>query len=666
MAADTRKPLANASIDASQGWDIGMHGMMSVSGKTDAEGRFRVNPYAAKSYTVTVFGPEGSAYLAKQIEFKWSDTEREHDVRVELPRGVRVHGTIAEEASGKPVAKATVRYTAHRNNPHAKDVPLLGVDQPTELTDEQGRFSIAVPAGAGHLTAKSATGEYVLKELDERQIFEGRPGGQRLYVNADAALDLPADAGEYAVDFKIRRGVTVLGEMVRADGRRPERLVMLHRGMTLISDDFRSDSPTMIAGNRFEVRCVPPDGEYQVFFLDPDAKQCKLFVARGRDAGKPLRVELEPCGSLTVRFLDPDGKPVAGHSPSLMIVFTSGKPKNDFSNKKDMPQADETFVQNFDRVNCWDMATDESGRITIPTLIPGLTYRLLEISDKRQADKPWTYREITVKPGEHLTLPDIVIRNSDVLQRAEENWTKTQKLQAMKAATPSAANSGESPKQMPTGTTSAVQAPTVERAMSNAAAQMPQSATAPATDQKPFAAISDNAPLQIRGHVVGPDGKAVPGAKLFLLYWNSGKMPERGVKPWAESNAEGRFDFSVKKSDFDPAAGDDWIYSRIVATADGFGFAVGLMADFDASGNIRRFAPPRVIGYLAKLLAGKQLALRLAPDDAPLTGRIVSLEGKPIVALASRSRNCGRTSKEVSTPGRKRPRNPSPISTRSA
>ena len=109
VAADTGNPLANAAIDATQGLDNGMNGMKFVLGKTDVEGRFRVNPYAAKSYTVTAFGPQGSAYLAKQIEFKWSDTEREYDVRAELPRGVRVHGTIVEEASGKPVAKATVR-----------------------------------------------------------------------------------------------------------------------------------------------------------------------------------------------------------------------------------------------------------------------------------------------------------------------------------------------------------------------------------------------------------------------------------------------------------------------------------------------------------------------------------------------------------------------------
>jgi protocatechuate 3,4-dioxygenase beta subunit len=632
VAVDTGKPLANAPIQANQNWEGDFNrGMFAIEGKTDAEGRFRVNPYAAKAYTVTAVGAKGMPYLAKQIEIKWSETEREHEMRIELPRGVLVRGTVVEEPSGQPVAKATVRYTASSRNVGARGIPLYGLFQPTELSDELGHFTIAVPAGPGHLTVKSATGEYVLKELDARQIAEGRPGWRRLYVNADAAIEPADDAREQPIQFKIHRGASVAGELVRSDGRPPQRTIMLHRGLMLpYSDEFWMANPAMFAGNRFEIRGVPPDDDLPVFLLDPDARQGKRLAVRASDSGQPLRVKLDPCGSLTMRFVDLEGKPIAGHSPSLMMVFTPGKSLYDFGNNADGPRADETFIQNFDRVNNGDPTSDETGRVIFPALIPGVAYRLMEIAEKDQEQKPPKYREITVKPGERLELPDIVIRNPDVLRYAEDERMKKQKEQAMKAATPSAANSGESPKQMPTGTTSAVQAPTVERAMSNAAAQMPRSATAPATDQKPFAAISDDAPLLIRGQVVGPDGKAVAGAKLFLLYWNSGKMPERGVKPSAETNAEGRFDFSVKKSDFDPAAGDDWIYSRLVATADGFGFAVGLMADFDASGNIRRVAPPRVIGYLAKLLAGKQPALRLAPDDAPLTGHIVSLEGKPI------------------------------------
>ena len=506
-------------------------------------------------------------------------------------------------------------YTAPRNNPHANGVPLDGMFQPTELSDEQGRFSIAVPAGAGHLTVKSATGEYVVKELDERKIREGRPGGERLYVNADTALDLPGDLREYAVDFKIRRGVTVHGEMVRSDGGRPERLVMMHRGMTLFSDDFDLDSPRMIAGNRFEVRCVPPDGEYQVFFLDPDAKQCKLLVARESDAGKPLRVEMEPCGSLTMRFLDPDGKPVAGHSPTLMIVFTSGKPKYGFSNKTDMPRADETFAQNFDRVNCWAIVTDESGRITIPTLIPGLVYRLLEISDKGQEGKPWKYREITVKPGERLELPDIVIRNPDVLRYAEEERMKKQKEQATKAATTSAANSGESAKQMPTGTTRAVQAPTVERAMSNAdRTSKPPSASRNNSTQSDRTTADDL--LSVNGRVLDPQGKPVAGADVAAVepLWKA--THDSLLVAAAKSDEAGRFNLEFHKSQFAAGPGEAWQSAIIVASMPAAQYGMTWL-NFDSIKPIQ------------------ETTLQLATDEA-IEGRIVDLEGRPIAEVEAR------------------------------
>ena len=327
VAADTGKPLANAPIHVNQNWEGDFsRGMMSVEGKTDAEGRFRMNPYAAKAYTVTAIGAKGTPYLAKQIEIKWSETERERDIRIELPRGVLVRGTVVEEPGGRPVANATVRYTARSRNVRARGIPLDGPFQPTELSDALGQFTMAVPAGPGHLTVKSATGEYVLKELDARQIAEGRPGWNRLYVNADAAIEPTDDAREQTIQLKIYRGASVAGELVRSDGRPPQRTIMVHRGLMLpFSDEFWMANPAMFAGNRFEIRGVPPDGDLPVFFLDPDARQAKRLAVRAGDSGQPLRVKLDPCGSLTMRFLDPEGKPVAGHSPNLMIDFTPGK-----------------------------------------------------------------------------------------------------------------------------------------------------------------------------------------------------------------------------------------------------------------------------------------------------------------------------------------------------
>ena len=194
VAADTGKPLPNALVHADQNWGPEFRAMIAVEGKTDAVGRFRVNPYIATGYTVTAFGPNGTPYLAKGVVFKWNTIEREHELLIELQRGVLIGGEVVEEPGGRPVANASVRYRIMRDNPHAKGVSLEGMKEPTELTDKQGRFTMAVPAGMGHLTVKSADGEHVLKELDEYVISQGHPGGKRLYVNDDTPLDLPDDA----------------------------------------------------------------------------------------------------------------------------------------------------------------------------------------------------------------------------------------------------------------------------------------------------------------------------------------------------------------------------------------------------------------------------------------------------------------------------------------
>ena len=55
-----------------------------------------------------------------------------------------------------------------------------------------------------------------------------------------------------------------------------------------------------------------------------------------------------------------------------------------------------------------DLKTDQEGRMTFPTLIPGATYRIVVLNQPVK-----TQIEFTVKPGEARDLGDLVIRNVD-------------------------------------------------------------------------------------------------------------------------------------------------------------------------------------------------------------------------------------------------------------
>jgi RNA polymerase sigma factor (sigma-70 family) len=143
--------------------------------------------------------------------------------------------------------------------------------------------------------------------------------------------------------------------------------------------------------------------------------------------------------------------------------------------------------------------------------------------------------------------------------------------------------------------------------------------TAAKADDKPQAAPSKSEEaktVEFRGQVLDPDGKPFAGAKLHLFYSTSKKLP---IPAGVTSDAEGRFHFRIAKTDFDRLNKPPWWENGfVVATAKGYG-----------------------LGMSEKMLAGKSgpnnaLTLRLAKDDAPLTGRILDLQGKPVAGVTVR------------------------------
>jgi RNA polymerase sigma factor (sigma-70 family) len=114
------------------------------------------------------------------------------------------------------------------------------------------------------------------------------------------------------------------------------------------------------------------------------------------------------------------------------------------------------------------------------------------------------------------------------------------------------------------------------------------------------------------GRVLDPDGKPVAGAKLYLLYYTPKSLP---VPVRATSNEEGRFRFTVAKTDFDTSDGrEPWQAAMVIALADGYGLGVRPM-ELD-----KKWDPADQTLYLTK-------------DDQPVSGRILDLQGKPIAGI---------------------------------
>jgi RNA polymerase sigma factor (sigma-70 family) len=121
----------------------------------------------------------------------------------------------------------------------------------------------------------------------------------------------------------------------------------------------------------------------------------------------------------------------------------------------------------------------------------------------------------------------------------------------------------------------------------------------------------------VSGRVVDPDGKPVRGARIVFTYSARQNVPH---KVWAVSAADGRFAFTMPvkaMNEGDVEKPKNVTY--VVAAAEGYGFAAARL-ELDKPGSA-------------------DLTLRLVKDDAPIRGRIIDLQGKPVAGARVRIKN---------------------------
>jgi RNA polymerase sigma factor (sigma-70 family) len=116
-------------------------------------------------------------------------------------------------------------------------------------------------------------------------------------------------------------------------------------------------------------------------------------------------------------------------------------------------------------------------------------------------------------------------------------------------------------------------------------------------------AANDKDSLAYSGRVLGPDGRPVPGAKLYLTpLWSYLSGPSSWPE-YATTGPDGRFQFTAPKAKFADH------FTVVAATAANHG-----------------------PGWVMVPAGGRRddLTLQLVKDDVPITGQIVDLEGKAI------------------------------------
>jgi len=233
-------------------------------------------------------------------------------------------------------------------------------------------------------------------------------------------LDLKPGVGSQEVDIVLRRGATVTGQVVGPDGQPVLDAWLFSRA---ILDPRRGSVGSWDAGyhgnvhnGRFQVHGLAAHIEVPVYFLEPKRKLGVVVnLSVEWAAGVPVTVRLEPCGAARARVVDPDGKPVVGSLPRgiVTMVVTPGPPVR-ARDQTGLIAADEGRLNLIDTVNYeTELVSDAQGRLTLPVLIPGATYRFVDHTMAvRGKTGPQLRKEFTVKPGETLDLGDIVIEKT--------------------------------------------------------------------------------------------------------------------------------------------------------------------------------------------------------------------------------------------------------------
>src|SRR5262249_5246269 len=161
---------------------------------------------------------------------------------------------------------------------------------------------------------------------------------------------------------------------------------------------------------RFELPGFDPEKAAPAYFLDAKHGWGARVELSGRQAGEELTVRLLPCGQARVRFVAPDGKPVANLKVSIyvQILMTPGSTTIGLMDRGE-PRAEGAYLPNVDPLHHPNgLATDSDGRVTLSALIPGAPYRISDWSTVNVQDKGYQVRkDFTVKPGEPLDLGDI-------------------------------------------------------------------------------------------------------------------------------------------------------------------------------------------------------------------------------------------------------------------
>jgi RNA polymerase sigma factor (sigma-70 family) len=409
--------------------------------KTDEKGRFKLTGLAKAVVHKQPFLPreakrylhvraDGAPYLDQIVTVSDAADYTPVKVEVQLRPALVVTGVLVNKATHRPV-RGQVRWAplaSNRAMAEGKDaaaslyVAGLSATRPTGVSQEtgdDGRFRLRVPPGPCVLLA-SADGDDLaavftavqVRDEDRRHLrkpsvaAEGvrssggpreRAGEQAFHtlgvtwplrwMNGYAILEPDAKAKSVEAMIEFDPGARVKLVVTDPDGKPLS-------GVTLVGHGRYGWPPPTFASATIDVGGLSPKNPpEQLYLLHEDRKLCAGVLVKGSEKGH-VAVKMRPCGTVTGRVVDRDGKPVAG-----MVV--------DFQMTE--ARANDLLAQKLFR-DARTATTDAAGRFLFERMFPGVEFDLIVVRPGFRSGE--ASKRTILKPGETKDVGDFELRAS--------------------------------------------------------------------------------------------------------------------------------------------------------------------------------------------------------------------------------------------------------------
>jgi RNA polymerase sigma factor (sigma-70 family) len=387
--AETGRPVPGARVLS---WKTGPPSRLS-----DVQGRFRLAGQPNIPEHRLEIDVKGQTYI-KVVKVIVNPPGLEPIVvDINLRRGLTLEGKVMNQANGRAV-KAVVLYFPFRDNPHLKDYPDapfydFALFNETEFrTDEDGHFRLAVLPGGGIVTVKTPDQTYLTArslapEVAGNVLCMTDFADKMRFYQALVPIDLPDGRTPVFADIKLVPG-------------RPQRL-------HVVGPDGRPIAGTLAIGlqNQMGNDETVPNTDFTFVHRDPGKAERVVLIQRDQSLGAfvdiegdepdPIRVELQPMGTIIGRLVDVDSQPRPNIPLSVEFAFKA--------------RGDKIYIGALPN----RFTTGPDGRFRITSLVPRIPF-LVTVYKGNALDEDaegYLKRDSTVKPGEVQDWGDVQVKS---------------------------------------------------------------------------------------------------------------------------------------------------------------------------------------------------------------------------------------------------------------